>query len=549
MAGRRRRWFWLLLLLVLFLGLLWHSVRQRNNQPAGREASTAVEKKNENPQARADLSVQPQRGPSYIAVREARLQDYEKNAVFVLTGKVTSEKGGPLPGAVVSLHSSKGEWPGYEWPTPLVSQTCDNEGRYTIRLSSPMHAYVLVRKEGFTQKEAPIDFVVPETIEMDHRLRPAPACAEGYVLDQAGAPIPGAQVSLAMGDIVMATLHSSFSPILATTDAAGKYVLRGLPEGNGNLWVLSERHLHKSTDINLKAGDCQLVDFHLAEGLLFSFRVTNIRGQVIPRPHAYAAGPMPDEANSGADAGDYFSTGDEKGVVRLAVPPNLVPLDCTVSASGYKPNKIKITSVDAQALPSEIVLEDADVSKPGVFKGRVVDEFEVPLMGAKLEGGVGAAGTDKDGRFSIVVSSVTLSGSRFKVSKPGYIPQVVIPGHIEQPGGRLDSETPNTEAIISLKRGEGGIFGRVVDETGMPVKRFHVNLIKETWTVYYRDFDNDDGLFSISDIPAGIYDISFISAPINLRDPMSTQQLKRIEICRGYYFGAIQVQLLPNRIR
>jgi hypothetical protein len=410
-----------------------------------------------------------------------------------------------------------------------------------------MHAYVLVRKEGFTQKEAPIDFVVPEIIEMDHRLRPTPACAEGYVLDQAGAPIPGAQVILPMGDIVMATLHSDFSLILATADAAGKYVMRGLPEGNGRLWVASERHLHKSTDINLKAGNCQRVDFHLTEGLLLSFRVTNMRGQVIPRPHAYAAGPMPDVANAGADAGDYFSTGDEKGVVRLAVPPNLVPLDCTVSASGYKPNKIKITGVDAQTLPSEIVLEDTEVSKPEVFKGRVVDEFGVLVVGAKLEGGGGAAGTDKDGRFSIIVSSGTLSGSRFKVSKPGYIQQVVIPGNIEQPGGRLDSETPNAEVIISLKRGEGGIFGRVVDESGMPVKRFHVTLTRETWTVYFRDFDNDDGLFSVADIPAGIYDISFISAPINLRDTISSLLLKRIEIRRGYYYGEIQAQLLPNR--
>ncbi len=155
MAGRQRRWLWLLVLLVLILGTLWHSVRQRNNRLANREASPAVEKKIGIPQTRADLFVQPQRGPSYLAVREARIHDYEKNAVFVLTGKVTSEQGGPLPGAVVSLHSSKGEWPRYEWPTPLISQTCDNEGRYTIRLRSPMHAYVLVRKEGFTAEGSP----------------------------------------------------------------------------------------------------------------------------------------------------------------------------------------------------------------------------------------------------------------------------------------------------------------------------------------------------------------------------------------------------------
>lgn len=538
MAGRRRRWLWLLLLLVLILGTLWHSERQRNNQLAHRVASSAVENKFEIPQTRADLSVQPQRRPSYISVKEARLQDYERNAMFVLIGKVTSEQGGPLPGAVVSLHSSKGEWPRYEWPTPLISQTCDNEGRYTIRLRSPMHAYVLVRKEGFTQKEAQIDFVVPETIEMDHRLLPAPACAEGYVLDQAGAPIPGARVSLAMGDVVMATLHSTFSPIFTTADVTGKYLLRGLPEGNGNLWVFSERHLPGDTAIKLKTKDCQRVDFHLAEGLPLSFSVKNARGKAVPSPRAFAPGHASDEA--------YFATGDEEGVVQLAIPPDLGPFDCTVDAVGYKN---KITRVDPQAPPSVIVLEDAEVSPKEVFKGRVVDETGMPVEGAKLDGGGGVAGTDKDGRFSIVGSSGTLSGSKFKVSKPGYIPQVVIPGFIEQPGGRLDSETPNAEVIISLKRGEGGIYGRAVDEAGKPVKRFHMILTTETWTVYHRDFDNDDGLFSVVDVPAGIYDISFTSLPINDRKPFLIERLllKRIEIRRGYYYGEIVAQLLPNR--
>jgi hypothetical protein len=89
----------------------------------------------------------------------------------------------------------------------------------------------------------------------------------------------------------------------------------------------------------------------------------------------------------------------------------------------------------------------------------------------------------------------------------------------------------------------------VVDEAGMPVKQFHMTSITETWTVYQRDFDNDDGLFSVEDVRAGIYDVSFTSLPINVRAHFLPRELllKRIEIRRGYYYGEIVAQLTPNR--
>ena len=235
MAPKRRRWLWLLLLLLLIPAMIWNSKKQQYNQSAKSEISPANEIRSSVPQKQVDLSVLPKRGsaivPRYIPAREARLVNYEKNAVFILTGRVTSEEGGALRGAVVSLHSAKGSWPDYQWPKALISQTTDVEGRYTIRLSSPLHAYLLVRKDGFAQREAVADFVVPEIIEMDHRLRSARACAEGYVRDQAGLPISGAIISLVIADVTMATIHSTESPIFDTSDASGKYILRGLPEG------------------------------------------------------------------------------------------------------------------------------------------------------------------------------------------------------------------------------------------------------------------------------------------------------------------------------
>ncbi len=103
--------------------------------------------------------------------------------------------------------------------------------------------------------------------------------------------------------------------------------------------------------------------------------------------------------------------------------------------------------------------------------------------------------------------------------------------------------------IISLKRADGGIFGRAVDEAGSPVKRFSITFTSEHGMVYRREFDNDQGLFSVEDLPAGIYDMAVRALPIDIRAPYISAkvQLKRIEIRRGYYYGEILARLVPDR--
>jgi hypothetical protein len=170
---------------------------------------------------------------------------------------------------------------------------------------------------------------------------------------------------------------------------------------------------------------------------LFSFSVKNVRSQMTPQARAYGRGSQGDEEG-------FTGVGDERGVVRFATPPETRPFDCTVWARGYKKKSIPL---DANAPPAEVVLEDGEV-----FRGRIIDESSEPVAGAKLEElGGGTAGTNKDGRFSIVVSSETLSGSRITVSKSGYIAQTVIPGYIEQPGGYLDSKFPFSKDLTPTR--------------------------------------------------------------------------------------------------
>ena len=100
-----------------------------------------------------------------------------------------------------------------------------------------------------------------------------------------------------------------------------------------------------------------------------------------------------------------------------------------------------------------------------------------------------------------------------------------------------------------MKRSEGGLFGRAVDEAGDPVRRFSLLLKSETGASYRRDFDNDDGLFSVGDVPTGIYDLTFSSLPTNLGSSfvIAKATLRSIEIRRGYYHGEIIALFSPSR--
>jgi hypothetical protein len=73
----------------------------------------------------------------------------------------------------------------------------------------------------------------------------------------------------------------------------------------------------------------------------------------------------------------------------------------------------------------------------------------------------------------------------------------------------------------------------------------------KTGAAYHRDFDNDDGLFSVEDVPPGKYDLSFRSLPFNSQSPLVVLKslVEGIEIKRGYYYGEITVRLLPDRDR
>jgi len=133
--------------------------------------------------------------PIYIPIAETLPEEPGAGSEYVLTGVVTSEHEDPLPGAIVSIYSSKPTTPDKEWPAPAASQRCDAEGRYTIRLNAPMpSAVVLIEKTGFVKMEDLLSMRAPGTSVKNYKLPVPVACIEGRVFAGESEHSPGREL-------------------------------------------------------------------------------------------------------------------------------------------------------------------------------------------------------------------------------------------------------------------------------------------------------------------------------------------------------------------
>lgn len=507
MPLKRKMWPLLLLLLFLIPFVFWRAATRRSDQLTGQTETPAPsqhvpEQENFTPDGR--------RGPVYVPAVRAQLEGYKRPTEYFLAGRVTSEQGDALPGAIVSLHETGMSRITYDWPSPFLYQICDNEGRYAIRLNSPVHAFIVASKQGYAQREEEIEILEPGTIMKNYQLRAAPACAEGSVRSKQGEPIAGAVVYAGVGIPWLARSSSSFSLIVTTTDSSGKYVLNQIPMDIASIGAASHSHKEevKMVDDDLKIGDCKHFDFDLESALEISFIVKNTRGEVI------------------AHAG---SLNNGSGMVMLHVPPDKPPFEYTVRARGYMAKPIL---VDPKAPPSSVILEDGPP-----LRGHVMSESGEPIIGAKVHiDGSGVTATDGTGRFSLPVPSA--SDIRITANKEGFLERRV--------GYSYKDAPPEIE--IRLKQSEGGIYGRVIDSKGTHVSKFRLSIqspTTESLIHYLQEFESDNGTFSITDLPPGTYDIEVEIQPDSDSPSRQFMRVNKVEIRKGYFYGEILFQFPP----
>lgn len=464
--------------------------------------------------------------PSYVPVGDPSVRGFATDAEYVVTGKVTNELMEPLTEATVSVYGSAPRWspPNLEPSAPLDTQTSDVAGRYQIRLKAPANLWLSIHKEGYARIHVFLPVRDPKMLARDFQLQTAPASISGLVVDKKEMPIAGVLVVANPPPFTLLADTPILSPTGRLTDANGRYLIEGLPEGDVSLLALMRGFVQQEQLSPLKVGQSDQVNFSMAPVAPISFVVTNNRGEIIPYANAAITGRI------------KIAGGNIRGVVEFGMPPEINPFECTVSAEGYQPS---IVQVDPKAPPATVVLED----KP-VFKGRVLTGAGEAVEGAVVSvwgtGGMmgrfdGSARTDKTGRFALPLSFPPVR--EIRISAAGFLDERLT----------FDSKKPvPPEPAVRIRRVEAGIFGRVIDYRGIPLKRFVVHLRDESAPAgkpeYQRSFSVDNGRFVVTDLAPGTYTLLVQSVTGSSAEDVQVLRQDGVEIRKGFFFGEFIAQ-------
>jgi len=545
MAQKKKHWLLVLLLIPILLSI-WFLIRPHGAQPHQvLESKKAMPRGRPGPKWRDHIPGQ-ERSPDYVPLAQVLVPVEEQGQGYWLAGKVTDEKGSPLPGATVSLLPAETADPpsfiamssiaaDWKWPAPLASATSDAAGHYEISSDTPIQNRVIVRSDGFATVE---DHLVqgPGTVIRNYRMWPAQACIEGSILDGASKGVPRAFVYARMRNLIPyswngSTLLGSFQ----YTDASGKFTLRDLPEGDARLAFALRGFVREQKELNLKAGPCAHIDFRLQAADTISFLLKNWRAYPIPNPRVET---------------EFAAWTDEHGMVSIAAPQGNGPFQCIIGAPDYQTKEVRI---DPSAPPTSIFLDYADY-----LRGKVLDEANRPISGVRVtadgtplssdyapissvgpEGGIGtrvrsngSTETDSDGTFSLRLPfpparSVTASKPGYKTERRQFEEGKYQPTWVE----------------IHLSSAQAGIFGKVIDESGNPVQRFRIGIGARGWSSGSQNFDTEDGRFLVSDLPEGTYTIR-VTSPLILDREFRIDDLK---LRNGFFYGPMLVSLKTPR--
>jgi hypothetical protein len=363
----------------------------------------------------------------------------------------------PLAGVLV--------WPGDD---PGSVAFTDERGGYTVAARDGGRGWVQAEADGF----APRALRLPPAGEagpLATLLLDAAGTLAGRAVDARGAPIPGVAITAAGRRVPYEVFDRDPAAARAVSDAAGRFVLRGLTAAPA--WELTAtRHGYHAARATVAAGGeahLALAPARAAHGAVVDLDERPLAGVVVTvRPAAGAPG-EPVTA----------TTGDDGRFALAALPAERVDLEAR--RSGFAPRRVPGVAVPAGEGATDLgtlVLVPGATIAGGVADaaGRPLAGVEVwlaevgrrpsPALAESLRREPPAASSDAAGRFAVADLA---AGTRRHVllARSGYLPAWV-------PGVAAPPAEPLAVVLAPASR----IRGRVEDEEGRPVAAASVRL-------------------------------------------------------------------------
>ncbi len=358
----------------------------------------------------------------------------------------------------------------------------------------------------------------PRTVDLV--VGPPGAVMAGRVVDEVGAPVPGAVVMAGPPGRISGSLEYSRrpSPVTTRTDAEGRFTYpAALPEGDQRIAVFKEGFATASIvrTVGTEALHCDVV---LERGVTIQGRVLDVNGHALPLASVYlsTAGTRFHEHRFGLRHG---VKADEDGRYTL----HAVPSGTHELRARSLHQQVLVRGAAALTVSAQAEMEHDVVASEGmVIAGRVIDEFGTPVpdLRVRAEDWIGnsaprGARTDADGRFRLTC-----------LPSPEEQPAGLPPGWtVEVRGGagrpapllaRLNDVAVNTvdlEVTVARPATEGAtLVGRLVHPSGpLPPNAvlflYAAEKVEHEWQAgsVNVSYDLETGAFSEGPLAPGLY--------------------------------------------
>lgn len=450
-------------------------------------------------------------GGSREAVRDFQLRETDKRSI---TGRVTSEDGSPVKGALV-LYGSGSNY------VDNKSARTDESGCYVMTGVEPRANIVTARAPGF----APTFEFVPEKVnaELDFVLQPGHTL-EGRVVDQEGRPVVGEGISVnaecTLFDRMNLLGHNQYRWIAerVSTDADGYFRVDDMPPGKVYIETFF-RDYARIDGMPLPVDEKYNVITLSPMGRISGVVVSDADGKPIS---SFTV------SNPRSSLPVAFSSPDGVFTMRTSFqsPGSVVSL--TVAAPGYRSATVGNVKVLAEPQAGyEDVVFRLKPARP--FVGRVTDASGKPLEGALVtllnsrfgsslywgdvdELQVASARTDASGSFTM--EDVPYERGSVVIRGTGY--------------ARRLARNINLSAPLEVSLEEGAsITAEARDRAGSVIGDAHISIRSADSGITLHAIRPDArGMVVVDDLPAGRYIVS-------RSDSSKTQVVHEAEISAG----------------